>query len=139
MLAKVEELRLKYGSITDELKAEFNNWINSNPELSGGDKAYRNISDDWRLYQSVSLRAPEYRTDPKFHIPLIHPQTGRPCPVPPNGFSRTPETLKEMQDRGDIIFGADESTQPRYKMYLSHGTKSNLLQLYLTQLRGLRI
>ena len=136
MLAKVEELRLKYGSITDELKAEFNNWINSNPELSGGDKAYRNISDDWRLYQSVSLRAPEYRTDPKFHIPLIHPQTGRPCPVPPNGFSRTPETLKEMQDRGDIIFGADESTQPRYKMYLSHGTKKQLTSIISDAVKG---
>src|SRR3990170_8802311 len=44
---------------------------------------------------------------------------GKPCPVPPNGFSRTPETLQKMVARGEIIFGPDETTQPRQKRFLT--------------------
>lgn len=97
---------------------------------------YSNISDDGRIYQSVSLRAPEYRTDEKFHRPLMHPITKKPCPVPYNGFSRKPETLQMMIDRGDIIFGEDETIQPRYKMYLSTVTKKQLNSVIYESKKG---
>ena len=119
MLQKVKELEKKYGCISDELRKEYILWINSNNILSSGEKSYRYIDDNGNIYQSVSLRAPEPRTDPKFHIPLIHPKTNKPCPVPPNGFSRTPETMKNMMERGEILFGEDETTQPRQKSILN--------------------
>lgn len=136
MLDKVKELISKYGSVTDELKAEYRKWISASPEISGGDAAYNNVNEDGRIYQSVSLRAPEPRTDPKFHQPLIHPLTGKPCPMPANGFSRTPETLAGMIERGDIIFGEDETTQPRYKMYLSSDTKKQLTSVIANAVKG---
>ena len=136
MMDKVNDLIKKYGGVTDTVRDEYLAWLNSNEKLSGGDKAYRNISDDGRIFQSVSLRAPEPRTNPKFHQPLIHPITHKPCPVPPNGFSRTPETLAGMVARGDIIFGEDETVQPRYKMFLSSGTRKQLTSVISDAVKG---
>lgn len=136
ILDYVDSLKKQYLVVTEIVKYQYTNWVKSNPDLTGGDKAYSNIDEQWRVYQSVSLRAPEYRTNPKFHIPLIHPVTGRPCPVPPNGFSRTPETLAQMMKDDIIIFGQDETTQPRYKIFLSYGTKKQLTSVVQDAVKG---
>lgn len=131
MLAKAQALINSEGAVTDRVRKEFSTWINGNTALSGGEKAYRYIDNEGRIYQSVSLRAPEPRADGKFHQPLIHPMTGKPCSIPPNGFSRTPETLQGMIERGEILFGEDETTQPRQKVYLTEETQrqfSSLIQ-----------
>ncbi|RMI14263.1 MAG: site-specific DNA-methyltransferase, partial [Calditrichaeota bacterium] len=122
ILKKVDAVIRKHGGVNESARKEYAKWLNENPNLSGGEKAYRYIDEDGRVYQSVSLRAPEPRTDPKFFQPLLHPITKKPCPVPPNGFSRTPETLQAMLERGEILFGPDEKTQPRQKKYLSKDT-----------------
>lgn len=137
MLKKAEELiKANKGVVDDQVRAEYRSWLSANAEIERGDKAYSNISDDGRIYQSVSLRAPEYRTDEKFHRPLIHPVTKKPCPVPYNGFSRKPETLQKMIEKGDIIFGDDETIQPRYKMYLSTATKKQLNSVIYESKKG---
>lgn len=137
MLKKVEELvKANKGIVDDGVRAAYRSWLHANHEIEKGDKAYSNISDDGRIYQSVSLRAPEYRTDEKFHRPLLHPVTNKPCPVPYNGFSRKPETLQKMMEKGDIIFGEDETIQPRYKMYLSTETKKQLNSVIYESKKG---
>ena len=136
MLRKATDIIEKYGGVTEEARQEFSRWVQGNPSLTGGLKAYRYLDDDGRIYQSVSLRAPEPRTDPKFFQPLIHPVTGKPCPVPPNGFSRTPETLKAMMERGEIIFGPDETTQPRQKRLLSAESQMQIRSILVDAKRG---
>ncbi len=124
------------GGVTDSIRKRYASWLNSNTELSGGEKAYRYIDANGNIYQSVSLRAPEPRDDPKFHEPLIHPKTKKPCAVPPNGFSRTPETLKLMIERGEILFGEDETTQPRQKVVLTKNTSRQLSSLIQDAKKG---
>lgn len=136
MMNKVAQLIEQFGGVNDDVRAKYIKWLNANPKLSGGDKAYRNITDDGRIYQSVSLRAPEPRENEKFHQPLIHPITKKPCPVPLNGFSRTPETMAAMIERGEIIFGEDETVQPRYKMFLTNGTKKQLTSVMSDAVKG---
>ena len=126
MLKKANNIIKKYGKGTEIAQKEFASWINSNSKLSGGEKAYRYLDEQGRIYQSFSLRAPEPITDPKFHMPLIHPITGKPCALPPNGFSRTPETLASMVEKGEIIFGEDETIQPRQKVLLTNETKRQI-------------
>ena len=118
MVEKAKKLIDRHGGSPSRAAAEYAAWVRGADGLSGGEKAYSYLDGDGRIYQSVSLRAPEPRTDPKFFEPLTHPVTGRPCAIPPNGFSRTPETLAEMVERGEILFGPDETTQPRQKRYL---------------------
>ena len=126
MLKKAEEMIKEAGEVNDKVRKAFSKWINSNKDLSGGDKAYKYIDAEGQVYQSVSLRAPEPREDEKFFEPLIHPITKKPCAVPPNGFSRTPETLKGMMENGEILFGPDETTQPRQKVTLNSEVKKQM-------------
>ncbi|HOE03415.1 MAG TPA: site-specific DNA-methyltransferase [Anaerolineaceae bacterium] len=123
MLRTASEIVARYSGATEDAKREYADWVRKHPNFSGGEKAYCYLDENGRIYSSVSLRAPEPRTDPKFFEPLIHPITKKPCPVPPNGFSRTPETLKIMMKRGEILFGHDESTQPRQKRFLEEESK----------------
>ena len=136
ILDKAEAMAQLNGGLSEEAKREFGKWVTSNSDLTGGEKAYRFIDDDGRVYSSVSLRAPEPRSDSKFFEPLIHPVTAKPCPVPPNGFSRTPETLKAMVNRGEILFGNDETTQPRQKRYLQRGAKRQISSVVQDATRG---
>ena len=126
MLKTAKAIIAKHGGVTENARREYAEWVRQNPELSGGEKAYCYIDEQGRIYRPVSLRAPEPRTDPKFFQPLIHPVTNRPCAVPPNGFSRTPETLQAMVERGEILFGPDETTQPQQKRLLTEESQMQL-------------
>lgn len=136
MLQKAREIIQKYGGVTEEAKKEYARWVQQKPHLTGGLKAYRYLDEQGRVYQTVSLRAPEPRTNPKFFQPLIHPITGKPCSVPPNGFSRTPETLKAMIERGEIVFGPDETTQPRQKQSLTMESQMQMRSILVDAKRG---
>ena len=136
MLETAKRLIAEDGGVTDNVRKKFSAWVNANNQLSGGEKAYKFIDDKGRIYQSVNLHAPEPRTDPKFHKPLIHPVTGKPCATPPNGFSRTPETLAAMQERGEILFGVDETTQPRQKVFLTSETSRQVSSVIQNARKG---
>lgn len=136
ILSTARAIISKYGGVTDEARREYADWVRTNARLTGGEKAYCYLDDEGRIYGSVSLRAPEPRTDPKFFEPLIHPITKKPCAVPPNGFSRTPETLKGMVERGEILFGPDESTQPRQKRFLTEEGKMQVRSIIQDAKKG---
>ena len=108
-----------YGGINENSRKAFASLLNKDEKLTGGDKAYHYLDDSGKVYRLVAMGAPEKRADPKYYIPLLHPETGKPCPVPSNGWSRKPETMQQMIKEGTIIFGKDESTQPQKKVYLS--------------------
>ncbi|WP_423908547.1 site-specific DNA-methyltransferase [Candidatus Spongiihabitans sp.] len=136
MLAKAEAIIKRNDGVTDTAKKQYAEWVSRNSKLSGGEQACRFLDDEGLVYRDVSLRAPEPRTDKKFFIPLIHPVTGKPCAVPPNGFSRTPETLQKMIDKGEILFGSDETTQPRQKRILEDGSKYQISSVMPDARRG---
>ncbi len=136
ILEKAESLIQEHGGVTEKAKKEFYRWVKNFEGLDGGDRGYCYIDKDGKVYGSVSLRAPEPRTKSKFFQPLIHPKTGKPCPVPPNGFSRTPETLQSMMRNGEILFGKDEQTQPRQKRVLKIGEEKQLSSVIRDGRRG---
>ena len=119
ILDKAQSLVREYGGVNDKVRREFTDWISNYEGLTGGERAYRLIDDDGRVFQSVAMGAPEPRTNPKFHIPIAHPVTKKKCPVPGNGWSRAPETLQELVEKNEIIFGEDETVQPRRKIFLT--------------------
>jgi adenine-specific DNA-methyltransferase len=50
---------------------------------------------------------------------VIHPKTGVPCEVPPNGWRySTPEKMNEMISSGKVIFRKDHTLPPIRKTYL---------------------
>ena len=123
ILEAAREIIEKHGGVNDAARQEYAQWISNADDLTGGERAYRLLDDDGRVFQSVAMGAPEPRTNPKFHIPLVHPVTGKECPVPGNGWSRAPETIQKLIEAGEVVFGADETTQPRKKVFLSEDSK----------------
>ena len=108
----------KHGGVTEECRKEFKDWIKNRPDLRGGERLYSNIDENGKVYRLVHMGAPEQRTDDKYFVPLKHPITHKPCPVPVSGWSNSPEFMQDLLNRKLIFFGPDESTQPQQKWYL---------------------
>ena len=103
-------------------------WINKrDPGLTGGEAAYNQLDADGNIYRAVSMAWPkqEEGTDDYFR-PLIHPVTGKPCPVPEAGWRNPPATMQSLLDSGQILFGRDESTQPTRKYLLADNMYENV-------------
>ncbi len=73
---------------------------------------------------------------PQFFIPLMHPLTGKPCPVPASGWSRSPEKMKELFEKNELVFGEDETTQPQRKVYLPENAHTPLSSVIYDGKRG---
>ena len=136
ILDRAESLVREHGGVDDKVRREFSAWIRRCDDLTGGERAYQYIDDDGRVFQSVAMGAPEPRSNPKFHIPLIHPVTKKACPVPSNGWSRAPETLQELMKKNEIIFGEDETSQPRRKVFLKADTGRQVSSIISDSGRG---
>lgn len=117
---KANEIVNKHNGSSEQAKNEFTKWIRNAKGLTGGERAYQFLDDDGRVYQSVSMAWPNPKPPPpEFYEPLIHPVTNKPCPVPSTGWSRSPGKMKELLVKDKIIFGPDETIQPRRKVYLA--------------------
>ena len=114
----VEKLVEENGTVNEKVRDKYKKWLSKQDGFTGGDKAYKLIDDDGKIYRLVAMGAPEKRADPKFYVPLVHPKTGLECPVPPNGWSRTPETINQLLELNQIVFGKDHTTQPQKIVYL---------------------
>lgn len=115
----------------EDANKDFQRWISQQKDdLSGGEKAYKNIDDNGNIYQSVSMAWPNSNDAPQeYHKPLIHPITQKPCPVPQKGWRNPPDTMQKLLDRDMILFGKDEATQPRRKYLLKDNMSENLPSL----------
>jgi len=118
IIQKAKSLLNDHGKVNDECRKEFRRWVKAQNHYSGGEKAYQYIDDDGRVFRPVHMGAPKHRSEAKFHIPLMHPVTNKPCPVPRNGWNGTPEKMNELFQKDLIIFGKDESIQPQKKKNL---------------------
>ena len=114
----------------EDANRDFKAWVRSRTELSGGERAYNNIDKQGRLFQPVSMAWPNKKKAPDdYFIPLIHPVTGKHCPVPPRGWRNPSSTMKALLDKDLIVFGPDESTQPRRKYLLEENMMENIPSL----------
>ena len=112
------------------INKEFQNWL-SKQRFSNGEKAYKFIDDKGRIYRGVSMAWPNKKKAPDdYFIPLIHPVTHKPCPVPERGWRNPPATMKKLMEQERIIFGTDETKQPERKYYLDENMYENVPSIY---------
>jgi adenine-specific DNA-methyltransferase len=120
ILSRAREIIRKHGGLTEQTRREFNDWVENADGFSGGEKAYKYLNDDGRVYRLVAMTWPNPSPPPpEFFTPLIHPVTGKPCPVPNRGWSQSPKRMSELLANSEIVFGPDETTQPQRKVFLS--------------------
>ncbi len=109
---------------------EFQNWLRKQ-DFSNGEKAYKFIDSNGEVYQSVSMAWPNKKQAPDdYFIPLIHPETQKPCPIPARGWRNPPVTMQRLLNADLILFGVDETTQPRRKYLLRENMLENTNSLY---------
>lgn len=114
----------------DNINGDFAAWMRAQPDLSGGERAYNRIDENGDVYRLVSMAWPNKKKAPAdYFIPLIHPVTGKPCPVPERGWRNPSATMKKMMEEGRIVFGNDETTIPNSKYLLKENLNENIPSL----------
>lgn len=85
-----------------------------------GSAHYSVVDDDsgraGEPYFPDNMRSPNPR--PNLQYDLVHPVTGKPCNMHPNGWVYSRATMDDLLSKGRIRFGKDESTRPNLKRYL---------------------
>jgi adenine-specific DNA-methyltransferase len=124
----LKDFEVKYD--LELVNKEFQAWINRQ-DFSGGEKAYKFIDENGKVWQSVSMAWPNKEQAPDdYLIPLIHPITSKPCPIPSRGWRNPSSTMKSLLDKKLIIFGVDENTQPRRKYLLEENMYENTPSIF---------
>jgi adenine-specific DNA-methyltransferase len=134
--AQARSLLRKYGAATEDALAEYRAWLRAAEGLSPGELTYTCFDERGRPFRSDNMSATDKRQDPKFHRPLIHPDTGKPCPVPDYGWRYAPNTMDGLLGRGLILFGKDHTTMPRKITYLDEHAVSQMPSIIKSGFRG---
>ena len=114
----------------DECNKDFSEWIKNQKDFSGGERAYNRIDKSGDVFRLVSMAWPNKKKAPDdYFIPLIHPVTGKSCPVPARGWRNPSDTMKKLMSQGLIVFGVDEKTQPNRKYLLKENMEENIPSL----------
>ena len=132
MIKKAEQLfkKMDESYTIEDVNSDFSSWIAKQTELSGGERAYNKIDENGNVYRAVSMAWPNKKKAPEdYFIPLIHPNTGKLCPVPERGWRNPSATMKKMMDDGKILFGKDETTIPNSKYLLAENMYENIPSL----------
>ena len=129
MLKKAQEFIKKNNGINDQSRNTYKEWLKEfKDNLSGGEKAYCFIDDNGDVYQPVSMAAPD-KPETRSHRPLTHPMTKKKCPVPEKGWRFPDKTMDELIEKDRIVFGEDETTQPRQKYLLKENMREAVSSL----------
>lgn len=129
MLNFVAKLVAENGGATQIVRDTYRDWLKTKKtKFSGGELAYAYIDDDGEIYRPVSMAAPD-KPETRSHRPLIHPSTRKICPVPAKGWRFPDGTMDILLERGEILFGIDETTQPQRKYLLRENTRENVPSL----------
>ncbi len=118
MISFVEKNTKKEKGVNNRVRELYSEWMTKNKNsLTGGERAYKFIDSNGKIYREVSMAAPD-KPETRSFRPLIHPVTKKECPVPAKGWRYKDETMDELLINNEICFGIDETTQPNRKYYL---------------------
>ena len=118
------DFKLEY--TLDNVNFEFQKWL-VKQDFSNGEKAYKFIDKNGKVYQSVSMAWPNKKKAPAdYMIPLVHPKTGDICPIPEKGWRNPSKTMAQLASEDLILFGKDDTTQPRRKYFLEENMNENI-------------
>src|SRR5690606_17262436 len=125
---KLQDFEVTYD--LELVNKEFQSWIKKQ-DFSGGEKAYKFIDEVGLVYRGVSMAWPNKEKAPDdYFIPLIHPVTNKPCPIPSRGWRNPSSTMAKLLDKNLILFGIDEVKQPERKYLLTENMFENTPSIY---------
>ena len=129
ILKKASQLfsKLSTSYTLSDINRDFSTWVRTQTDFSGGEKAYNRIDENGDVYRPVSMAWPNKKKAPDdYFIPLIHPVTGKECPIPERGWRNPSSTMQKMLESGLILFGKYDTTIPNSKYLLKENMYENI-------------
>lgn len=133
VVAAVRNAWEKSGHDAAKATALLREWWKTKPDTEKGLQSYMEIDETGRAFLRGPLASPNPRANLQYD--LLHPRTGKPVPMHENGWRYSRETMEKMLAEGKILFGADETTTPRRKMYLDE-QEDQAIRSLITQERA---
>lgn len=81
-----------------------------------------------------NMRKPAPTSTSRYDI--IHPVTGKPVNMHPNGWAYAPENMKRLLAEGRVKFGPDETTRPTMKRYLDETSMQTVMPTFYADRRS---
>ena len=81
-----------------------------------------------------NMRKPAPTSTSRYDI--IHPTTGKPVNMHPNGWSYAPENMQRLLKEGRVKFGPDETTRPTLKRYLDETSTQTVMPTFYADRRA---
>jgi adenine-specific DNA-methyltransferase len=94
----------------------FRDWWKTKPETEKGLANYTEIDDKGRVFRRDNLASPNPRKNLMYEV--LHPDTGQPIAMHPNGWRLAKEKMQELIADGRILFGRDHNQTASFKRYL---------------------
>ncbi|HED10909.1 MAG TPA: site-specific DNA-methyltransferase [Caldithrix abyssi] len=123
IINRYRALKKTFGADTDKIEKELRKWINnvkkSNRHDLSGVSHYCYVDDKGVFYpgNSANTRPGGYDFD------IIHPTTKKVCRKPANGYRWPETTFWRAAEKGDVLWGVDETTVPRIKKRIETATE----------------
>ncbi len=113
---KYLELKSKYNNDMILIQDELRKWIKANKKDLSGVTHYDNV-DAKGVFHDGDIANTIFGG---YEYDVVHPVTGKTCKIPDKGFRFSEETMREMIENDDIMFGADETTLIKPKIRLEN-------------------
>ena len=128
------------------INSEFQKWL-TRTDFSKGEKAYKYIHPNGRVFRTVSMAWPNKERAPKeYWIPLMHPVLGIECPIPSKGWRFPPHSFErllgnqepivinnDMVIQGEVVFTRKKSGTlniPERIYWLDENMDENVSSIY---------
>lgn len=102
---KYLELKSKYNNDITIIQEELRKWIKTNEKDLSGVTHYDNVDAKGVFHDGDIANT----TFGGYEYDIVHPVTGKTCKIPDKGFRFSEDTMREMIENDDIMFGADET------------------------------
>ncbi|GAA2571147.1 site-specific DNA-methyltransferase [Microbacterium binotii] len=97
--------------------ALYRDWWRTKPDVEAGLKAYSEIDEHGQIFRRDNLASPNPRENLRYDV--LHPVTGRPVAMHPNGWRLSREAMDERIRQGRVLFGTDHTNTLSFKRLLS--------------------
>lgn len=109
----------------DAATKAFRAWLRANKDrLTDGVARYNALDEAGRVYFAGDLSKPSPTKNSRYD--LIHPVTGQPVKMHPNGWRATRETMDGLLAADRILFGEDHTSTAYYKRFLNEQTSETV-------------
>lgn len=117
----------QYGNDWEAIRKAAQKWYQSLADSNPAkDQKHYNCMDEKGIYFAGDISGPNYG---QYRYDVLHPVTGKPVKEPASGWRYPEETMQRRIADDLVLFGKDETTVPKNKVYLHDNETQSLVSV----------